>query len=248
VIAVTCGIVTTLAVGRLTLSAIHSVASRRLLSHGAYRLPRAWAVLRRGVRRVQRDPARWGIAVGILMWLWLITPLAAGALSMERIYNPGNDVPALNYPGPKVWATPLRDGVRSLGNPYVIANLLAVWLMTVRWREGRHQPQRRLLARWGAVLLIGMTNGFIIASPWLADQSMTSERTAILLALAEVPATLLLYLHLSSVARDAATERLSRMLIWLGVASTALIVVPLTLLGLSPPLHLWRVSATLHLG
>ena len=159
------------------------------------------------------------VALGLAAWVALAPLAVAGALILPFRNRLGGSLAVVNFPGPKVWATPalFRQigygpqfwGV--LGVVVTLLNLASVWMLTAprsarQWDEGTFS--RRNLARWAGPVLLGGLLGLT-----LGGASVGWNRLATLLmistGLVEAPATLLVYLHLARLAADLQQPRLA---------------------------------------
>ena len=183
------------------------------------------------------------IAAGCLAWL----VLAAKAVTYTAWLMPRaavlDDLPFFNFVGPKAYGAYLGardDGVgwQSYGRGVVplafgTTLLVTIWAMTV----GDNGWLRRL-ARWwptlaaGALLAVGVAHGRLHND---SNVGLSQQSKFLLLAtvLIELPATLLLYLHLATIARRHGSAEVGRGLVWAGIFATTLILAAVWTAGLT---------------
>ena len=159
------------------------------------------------------------VALGLAAWVALVPLAVGGGLILPFRDRLGGSLAVVNFPGPKVWATPalFRQigygpqfwGV--LGVVVTLLNLAAVWMLTAprsarQWDEGTFS--RRNLARWAGPVLVGGLLGLTLGGSSVGlDRLQTLTTLAV--GLVEAPATLLVYLHLSRLAGDLQQPRLA---------------------------------------
>jgi hypothetical protein len=159
----------------------------------------------------------------------------------------GGTLPALNVPGPKLWAIPLlqRPIGRSPQQPGVVGtrvallSLLAIWLITMPHPEELREtgwtsqsPRAvRLMARWGAVLPFGVAFGILLTTQGLWPAELPSYRM-LLVAFVEFPAAALFYAHLYNLARRSPGRDRRRAFELLRWAVPATIVAGVLLMGI----------------
>ena len=139
-------------------------------------------------RPVLRPDLLWNrsVAVGLALLLGVTVYATSSVLVQPFSGDFGGTLPALNVPGPKLWAVPLLQ--RPIGqNPQwpgvvgtrtALFSLLAVWLITAP----RTEPEEgtgadsalgwvRPAARWASVVLFGLAFGVLLASQgiWPAE-------------------------------------------------------------------------------
>ena len=195
--------------------------------------------------------ARLSVAAGLLGWLAVSWGLFSDVLSLRYRTGLGGNWPMLNVVGPKVWAVPMTTAFfpdvyyydRYLDNVGlftgaggILAMLSCFWLVTIRLSnplrdagrpEGWFSPRR--LARWGVVGLVGGVMGLYVGGirPDILDLPTfirASSETLPLTMFVEAPATLLVYLYLSSLARKLGDPGLGRRLSWAGLLACTLIL------------------------
>ena len=223
--AAVCGVVATAAVVRLVMTALSAAAGGwpATLGRRAARLPRR---VRRKLGLVTRaDAARWLVVLGIAWWVWNLWPAAAHALTRSSRDSVGGTVPFFNFPGPKVLVLPLTNSYFPSVSQFALDTLLLVWLLTARGVT-RDESVLRPAARWAAVVLIGLSIGWRLSDPQFESGLLPLHRAAAIIVCVEAPLTLLVYLHLASLASRVAGRRLGRGLAALGVTSTVMLVTP----------------------
>ena len=168
-------------------------------------------------------------------WLWcvglglvLLVASSVSALRVALVMRSGDaSVGAVNVPAPKVWATALvhrsvgdRPGEWGIaGTLAVLGCLVAVWMVTepqsLRAAEESAASVRRA-ARWAAVLLTGGGLGVLLGGYDVPYGSSARATRALLVAVAlvELPANTLLYLHLRGLARRLRDRRAEAWLDW----------------------------------
>lgn len=122
-------------------------------------------------------------------------------------------LPVLNFPGPKLWASALLQ--RSIGSApgewgvagtrFGLLGLGAVWLLTAPRavdRLGESALSIRRLTRWGSLLSFGALLGVLLGEDGVGYWEVPERDVYLMLlvALVELPATTLLYVHLRNVA------------------------------------------------
>jgi hypothetical protein len=154
--------------------------------------------------------AAWARAVLCGLVLLLCPTLAAIGVVLIQPTNReiGGLAPALNMPGPKLWAIPLLQrpigrqpqmpGI--IGTRVAIASLIAIWLITTPSSLPTLASMQRLrcATRWGCVLLFGLAWGAMTATVEIWGD--LPRYRLMLLAFVELPGTLLLYLYLRAIA------------------------------------------------
>jgi hypothetical protein len=158
-----------------------------------------------------RPHLAWSRSVFIGLVLLIVIPLQAVTTVLVQPFNTdvGGTAPALNLPGPKLWAVPLlqRPVGRAPAMPGIVGtraamvSLLAIWLITAPCPSPRAGEQQllRLATRWGSVTLFGLAFGTLMASQGLWPSELPPFRQA-LVAAVELPATALLYWYLRRLA------------------------------------------------
>jgi hypothetical protein len=154
--------------------------------------------------------------VGLALLLGVTIYATSSVLVQPFNDDLGGTLPALNVPGPKLWAIPLLQrpigrapewpGV--VGTRVALLSLLAIWLITAPHPDESHSPDargrsRRLIrqsARWGAVLPFGVAFGILLTTQGLWPAELPSYRM-LLVSCVELPAAALLYAHLHQLAR-----------------------------------------------
>lgn len=208
----------------------------------------------------------WLACVGVGLVLLVVSSISA--LRVALVMRSGAvSVAAVNMPAPKVWAASLIQ--RSVGNRpgewgvagtvAVLGCVLGVWLVT---EPQSLQPRNespvsiRRLARCASVILTGgllgvLLGGYTIPYGW---SNSASKALLVAVALVELPANTLLYLHLRGIARrlrDRRAETLLDTCVWLVPAvvagAAALIVMNRAWNGESrlddvSGLHPWRLA------
>ena len=157
--------------------------------------------LRRALRRAAvslRSPGVVGCRrIGVVLLIGgSVWALAAG-LRVDFRHGLLTNLPLTNWPGPKVAAAMLtadfpnqwRWGLPSVALPLLLTGA-GVWLMTV----GGTGPLRAA-TRWGTIAVLGAAVGMRLTDSPLPTVSPYTARTVQLVALIEIPATVLLYLH-----------------------------------------------------
>ena len=223
--AASCGVVATAAVVRLALTALSAAAGDgpAILARRAARLPRR---LRRKLGLLSRaDVARWLVVLGITWWLWNLWPAAGQALTRSSRDVVGGNIPYFNFPGPKVLILPLTHSYYPDVSRFALDTLLLVWLLTARGLT-RRESILRPAARWASVVLIGLAIGWRLSDPQFEQRLLPLHRAAAITVCVEAPLTLLVYLHLASLASREGCRRLGRGLSALAVATTAMLVTP----------------------
>ena len=145
------------------------------------------------------------VFAGLVLLLFVTLQSVSSVLIQPFSEQIGGTAPALNLPGPKLWAMPLlqRPIGRAPQEPGVagtraaMLSLLAVWLITAPCSATRFQNDQtlRLFTRWTSVSLFGVAFGAMMDSQGLWPAELPPFRM-MLAALVELPATTLLYLYL----------------------------------------------------
>jgi hypothetical protein len=141
--------------------------------------------------------------VGLALLLGVTIYATSSVLVQPFNDDLGGTLPALNVPGPKLWAIPLLQrpigrapqwpGV--VGTRVALLSLLAIWLITAPHPDESHSPdargrRRRLVrqsARWGAVLPFGVAFGILLTTQGLWPAELPSYRM-LLVSCVELPA------------------------------------------------------------
>jgi hypothetical protein len=217
----------------------------------------AWdgTLLRRVVDGLTQHRATLLVVAGIVLWLFLTQQhLAATAFRGPRAAVL-HELPFFNYVGPKVFGTYLGEASNyGRFNRYynltsvplfwtTALTLLAVWMMTGTGGRLRHAT------RWWPILAIGGIVGAVVAIGPIRNEAtrvLSQESKYLLLTtlLCELPATLLLYLHLATLAasHDSGVARGLRRAGWAAASLTGLCVLVAlsTLLGDGWVWYEWR--------
>ncbi|MEO6434655.1 MAG: hypothetical protein ABIP55_02690, partial [Tepidisphaeraceae bacterium] len=229
-----------LAIGVMATAAVGSLAAA--FFHAGFPTAWRWTI---GTRGVVRHLSAWRRRITATRLRGVTTAAGAALLVLAMLigldhvlwiqsrHGVGGNLPFVNFPGPKVWATvvfgPLggRSSWSYLGDRYMLfaINLAAIWLLSASARPGR----LRLAVRWLPVILIGGVLGGVAASRngevfgvhfygayW-------SRFYAAVTVLCEVPSTLLLYLLLARRARDLGRPRLAVQFLGVALAMVALV-------------------------
>lgn len=223
--AVACGVGATVAVVRLAVTALAAAAgdTPAVLARRVARLPRR---LRRTLGVLSGgDAARWLVVLGITLWLWNMWPAAAQAMTRSSHDRVGGAIPYFNFPGPKVHVMPLVHNYFPTVSRFPLDALLIVWLMTARG-IGRPDRSTRSAARWAAVVLIGLSVGWRLSDSHFDAGILPLHHAAVLTVAVEAPLTLLVYVHLATLARDLGARRLATQLGVLALAVTGLLLTP----------------------
>jgi hypothetical protein len=197
------------------------------------------AVVAEAIRAMKRDPRRWAIVAGLSLWLYVFASFAMFGLAYPGRYS--GETPMLDFIGPRVPAVAMAGDVALRYNTRIpqnelfrlcLFNLLAVWLMT--WPGGSGSGSRKrewltMAARCSALLLAGAMIGLGL---WGSAQRGLPFRhprvVAAIIAPADALATVLVYLHLASVAaRLAGKPSLAWALRWRGCVGVLIGLVPL---------------------
>jgi len=159
---------------------------------------------------------RRSVTAGLALLLGVTLYATSSVLVQPFSDDLGGTLPALNMPGPKLWAIPLLQrpigrtpqwpGV--VGTRTALLSLLAVWLITAPHPDESQSPDarrrvRRLVrqaARWGAALPFGVALGILLTTQGLWPAELPSYRM-LLVSFVELPAAALLYAHLYHLAR-----------------------------------------------
>ena len=240
------------ALGRLALALLST------MQLGGTPIDKAKALLRstrdRGAGVSTRRWATACLAVGLVMVLWNQWTTLQAILSLGGRAAVGGDVPVINFFGPAV-TIDYPSHNYSYGSAWQAQGpMQALWLaiglfaITVRNAEIRERwiSTRRLL-RWvpmiiaGALLTLNVVfNGFANGR-W---DGLSQQSKALLLGFIalQLPATLLLYLHLSAVARLRGWDDLGKRLFTSGIAATTIMIAAVwMMLGTSNWLE-WRAD------
>jgi hypothetical protein len=202
------------------------------------RLP---ALLRTGRDALRRDPRRWAVSAGVVIWLIGFWQMSSFALAQAgRYWAYRGEVPLLDFVGPKVPMVPLTGDVSLRYDGRIPQNdllhgalitLAAVWLMTWPARGAMSTARRRRLAlvtRWGTVVMAGAMLGIGVWADAQRGRPFHHPRLiACAIAPADAIATLLIYLHLAAVAAETGRAALSRRIRVLGIMAALLGLCPL---------------------
>lgn len=214
-----------------------SIAQLRRVSH------RMLAAIRRTRRVIALPPDRAALAAGIAFWL-LIGPAMVGEASWySSRRGVGGDLPFMNVPFTKVMLAPAALSYRDQGDysesksksaPFMLfLQMLSIWLMTTKPAE--ETPRQALLrrwARWTATIASGLAMGWILQwhAAWYADSNLRiplrSESMLFIAFFFESPATVLLFLHLASRARQFGFQSAATQLRRFAIAVPMLILIP----------------------
>jgi predicted RNA-binding Zn-ribbon protein involved in translation (DUF1610 family) len=192
-------------------------------------------------QRTEQDDAkaeafayRWRL-LGLILWLIALSSLLPRAIAAASGYlyseHLGGFITAVNFPGPKIWATTLLQ--RSIGYEpaalgssmtiWAFVNLLAVWLMTTPIR-GESSPLR-FVARWFSVIGIGLVASLLLFKSSIGVSWRPPDLIYPILALGvEASATLFIYLYLARLARKLNRRCIARVLFFGGFAAAGIIL------------------------
>ncbi|MEM1012652.1 MAG: hypothetical protein AAGI46_10595 [Planctomycetota bacterium] len=173
-------------------------------------------VARQAVVRVRRNAAAFVLLAGLVGWLLMTLDELRSAMWMPRHFGVLGDLPYLGFVGPMLDASFLFNGHNvytgtrtHYGRPtnaalwQAIVTLLVVWAITVRGNGGNETL--RLVARWLCTIGIGAMLTIVAAAGPLQNDaravlSQESKVRLVASGLLELPATLLLYGYLVTVA------------------------------------------------
>jgi hypothetical protein len=187
------------------------------------------------------------IAAQLKDWPWRPISFAAGCgllillivLGNERVMwiatgpRIGGTLPYANFPGPKLWLCTLltQHGYHpTLVNAtrFIVINLVAAWLLTVRLRE--HSPSNwlRTLVRWSAFIAVG---GILAVREVCQPQYLSRNNAgrfgievySVFMVAVELPLTLLIYWLMARTAHEIGQRALARQFYALGIAVTVLV-------------------------
>jgi hypothetical protein len=221
--------------------------------HGLLRLPRLRVAI---VKALNDNTPRWCALAGVALWLGLTAQANSISLRWPFRQALGGDIPAINFPGPKVVVGVISRNSSEWYAQVTISDvltftslqLLALWLMTVPM-PGTSSPFRAL-ARWSAVLIGGAALGWGLSADLLPRQDnalATDMQFSVVMTILQAPATMLLYWHLSRIAQRVGSRRHATKLWWVGIAAAILTVVP-AMLVLKPVYWLeWRYAVRQNL-
>jgi hypothetical protein len=212
------------------------------------------------LRSIRQTPRRWAIVAGLSIWLYAFASFAMFGLAYPGRYF--GETPVLEFIGPRVPAAALAGDAALRYNSRIpqnelfrlcLINLLAIWLMT--WPSGS-PPRARLAtaARWTAILLAGTMFGLGLWGSVQNGRTFGRPRlVAALIAPADAVATILIYLHLASIAATAGRRDLARALRWRGCAGILIGLLPLAFFIYSPanrthPPGKWMLVASMSQG
>lgn len=245
------GIIAFAGVGRLTITAIN-VAFSQWKRQGRRALLRTPALLIRLIDGLAHNSHRWCIVAGVALWVLLMPAVLSQMAWYSTRSGPGGDVPYVNFVGPKVAIAPAAFGystsfdyryatyLSSAGYLVIFFfQLIAVWLITRPPDRPHPDSWQRVLVRWTATIGIGASIGWSVQR-WQVPQPASYTAAAIILFL-EVPATGLIYWHLSQVAQRYGIGRLVVPLRRLSLVTMIMILMPLTFLAGSL-IRVWRGS------
>jgi hypothetical protein len=158
------------------------------------------------------------IAAGLILLLLVTVDATSSVLVQPFTDDVAGTLPALNVPGPKLWAVPLLQrpiGRRPelpgmVGTRCALLSLLAVWLLTARPRQADDasggtggasgsSDWLRPAARWTSAILFGVAFGTMLAAQGLWPSELPAYRLG-LVGGVELPAAALLYAQLRALA------------------------------------------------
>jgi len=236
-VALGAGIAATAAVARLlALAAARGFGPwASIVRSRVHRVPEA---VRGVVAVIAKEPGRWRVAAGVALLLWGVPGMIAASLgtSYRERTDLGGMVPLINFPGPKIAASPmivsaaLQYGGRLDRIEAGITLLAAVWLITSWARPGETNWARRLrrTARWFTIVAVGAVLGFALSGGSGTRGLRTNHLVTLTIVCVEAPATALLYWHLGVLAAAAgAAVAVSRGLKIGALVAPALMLAPL---------------------
>jgi len=191
---------------------------------------------------------RWAriVSLGLVIWLSATFESIGTVLIMRFSEDYGGTVARLNYIGPKAWAVPLIQravgyqpgswGVNGVtrGLLMAVAVLMITTAPTERdWREPIWSM--RFWARWVPLVLFGGFLGLTLGSEGLGyDDPQVRKFTLAAVAGVELPATILLYLHLRVLAKSLGLTRPASTFLWAVMLATLLMIGAAVLLTIGP--------------
>jgi len=182
------------------------------------------------------------VVLGVCIWLFATFESIGTVLIMRFSDDYGGTIAKLNYVGPKVWTVSLIQrsvgyqpgswGVNGVTRGLLIA--VAILLITTpKVERGWQEPLRsiRYWARWAPVILFGGFLGLSLGSEGVGYND-PQVRKFVMTAIAgvELPATLLLYLHLRNLAKSLCLAGAASTFFWTGLIAALLMVGAVTLL------------------
>jgi hypothetical protein len=150
------------------------------------------------------------VLAGVVLLLLCSLPAIGVVLYQPFRGGIGGTLPALNFPGPKLWAMPLLQ--RAIGNGpaeegvygtrVAMVSLLALWLITIAPRDPDLDPAPTLrkFTRWVGTVTFGLGAGLLLASGGI----WPGERFPYWMVLGggiELPSAALLYAYLALLAK-----------------------------------------------
>lgn len=213
-------------------------------------------------RRYSAAEVRWArlVLLGLALWLGGTVASIGVVLYMPFSERFGGTVPRLNYIGPKVWAVSLMQrglgyAPGSWGNHGVAAGLavcVGVVLLTsprteTSWREPLLSP--RAWSRWIPTLLFGGFLGLTLGCEGVhQDDPQVNKFILAGVVGVELPATVLLYWHLRSVAGSLQLPETARTFTWAAGAIALLLIAAAVTLTLGRHLAWERNRFPMQLG
>ncbi|HZN68487.1 MAG TPA: hypothetical protein VFB66_24600, partial [Tepidisphaeraceae bacterium] len=170
--------------------------------------------------RWRRPDLAWhrSLAAGLVLLLSVTVYAVSSVLVQPFTDEVAGTLPALNLPGPKLWAVPLLqrpigrtpEMAGMVGTRTALLSLLGVWLVTARKEhDDEAEPTGgndagaggwvRPATRWASIALFGIAFGLLLTSQGFWPAELPPYRL-VLVAGVELPAALLLYAHLRNLA------------------------------------------------
>jgi hypothetical protein len=204
-------------------------------------------MLRDGAKAVLLDPGRWCVVGGIVLWLcawWLQLHAILWRPLREGLFG---SMYMINFPGPKVFATPpflyayyyYSGGDAAISQLEATAlGLMSIWLVTASVVDRRISGRLRNWTRWVATIAVAAPIGATMGMEGLLSRSPTVCH-AFIVIFCEVPATVLLYIYLARVA--AVFGGPAKTLARVGVAVPFVAGIPMVALVFAVKLAKWRM-------
>jgi hypothetical protein len=203
-------------------------------------------VLNLCAQSIWNDPARWCASGGLLLWLYGWTWELWGSAWDSGRFGLGGNLPMLNFPGPKVFATPplvggyeyYMDSMRGRFGATVVG-LIAIWLMTSigqRWGAARKWA---VIARWTATIAVALPMGVALGMPRTLDRDDTQWQVFVA-TFCEAPATIVLYYYLSRLASAIGIR--GKTFVWIAACVPFIVAVPMIPTIFSSRLENWDIS------
>lgn len=197
---------------------------------------------------------RWArvVLLGLVIWLVATFESIGTVLIMNFSQDYGGTVAKLNFIGPKAWAVPLLQravgyepgswGVNGVTRCLLIAVSILLFTTSPTDRDWREPlVSIRFWARWVPLVLFGGFLGLTLGSEGIAyDDPQLRKFALAAVGGVELPATVLIFLHLRGLARSLSMARAATAFLCVALVAGLLMIGAVTLMVVGPTLSYER--------